>query len=169
MRFVNNFNCNEICSGTTECNQILCPTPSCANPIIPEGECCSTCSDIQPNGSSYCEYEGDGRKHLAGTTWHPYIPPWGFMRCAICTCPVSFQFDTRMARKSNVFNQVIHIKFDCHLTYSFFNQADTLQVECKSKECPELDCPTELQVRPSEQACCKVRTPLIPHCKKAVM
>ena len=90
MRFENNFNCNEICSGTTECNQILCPTPSCANPIIPEGECCSTCSDIQPNGSSYCEYEGDGRKHLAGTTWHPYIPPWGFMRCAICTCPVSF-------------------------------------------------------------------------------
>ena len=21
--------------------------------------------------------------------WHPYIPPFGFSRCAVCTCKVS--------------------------------------------------------------------------------
>ena len=80
--------------GTTVCDEILCPTPSCGNPIIQEGECCSTCAaDIPPNGNAYCEFEGDGRRHLAGTKWHPYIPPWGFSRCAICTCLVSVLFN----------------------------------------------------------------------------
>ena len=73
--------------GTTQCQPILCPTLSCANPVTPPGECCPTCSDTQQN--SYCEYEGDERKHLAGTTWHPYIPPVGFYECVICSCPVS--------------------------------------------------------------------------------
>lgn len=24
--------------------------------------------------------------HLAGTKWHPYLPPFGFDRCSVCTC-----------------------------------------------------------------------------------
>ena len=72
--------------GTVKCQSILCPATNCANPITPPGECCPTCSATQLN--SYCEYEGDRRKHPAGTTWHPYIPPWGFSKCTICTCKV---------------------------------------------------------------------------------
>ena len=70
-----------------ECQSILCPGTTCANPVTPPGECCPTCADTLVN--SYCEYEGDGRKHPAGTTWHPYIPPWGFSKCTICTCKVA--------------------------------------------------------------------------------
>ena len=70
-----------------ECQSILCPDTTCANPVTPPGECCPTCADTLVN--SYCEYEGDGRKHPAGTTWHPYIPPWGFSKCTICTCKVT--------------------------------------------------------------------------------
>ena len=43
-------------------------------------------------------------------------------------------------------------------TLILFFQADTLTVECKSKQCPELDCATELQIRPDALACCKVLT-----------
>ena len=44
----------------------------------------------------------------------------------------------------------------------WFFQADTLTVECKRKDCPQLDCPRELQVMPDEpgEACCKVWNPL---------
>ena len=36
-----------------------------------------------------CWFEGDKQFHLAGSKWHPYIPPWGFSRCALCTCLVN--------------------------------------------------------------------------------
>ena len=30
-----------------------------------------------------------GQFHLAGSSWHPYLPPSGFDTCALCTCDVS--------------------------------------------------------------------------------
>lgn len=33
-----------------------------------------------------CYFEGDKRVHLAGTKWHPYLPPFGFDLCSTCTC-----------------------------------------------------------------------------------
>ncbi len=35
-------------------------------------------------------------------------------------------------------------------------QADSLEVECSNKDCPELNCPLEQQERPDALACCKV-------------
>ena len=108
--------------GRIVCNPVLCPNPKCDNPIIPEGECCASClSSEVVQSEAGCYFEGDKKFHLAGTRWHPYIPPWGFSRCAVCTCG-----------------------------------ADTLKVECHSKQCPNLNCPSELQVRPDQLACCKV-------------
>ena len=80
------------------CDDILCPAPraGCSQPIILEGECCATCQDdILVNTDSDggeeapgCYFDkGDHKKyHKAGTKWHPYIPPFGFSRCATCTC-----------------------------------------------------------------------------------
>ena len=100
----------------------ISPNPKCDNPIIPEGECCASClSSEVVQSEAGCYFEGDKKFHLAGTRWHPYIPPWGFSRCAVCFCG-----------------------------------ADTLKVECHSKQCPNLNCPSELQVRPDQLACCKV-------------
>ena len=36
--------------------------------------------------------------------------------------------------------------------------ANSLEVVCASKQCPELDCPRERRVRPDKLACCMVRT-----------
>ena len=79
------------------CDDILCPAPraGCSQPIILEGECCATCQDdILVNTEEEeaeapgCYFDkGDHKKyHKAGTRWHPYIPPFGFSRCATCTC-----------------------------------------------------------------------------------
>lgn len=37
-----------------------------------------------------CFYEGDKRYYKIGTSWHPYVPPFGYSKCAICTCTVSY-------------------------------------------------------------------------------
>merc|ERR550534_2375283 len=33
-----------------------------------------------------CEFDGDNKFHPAGSRWHPYLPPFGFSKCAICVC-----------------------------------------------------------------------------------
>ncbi len=81
------------------CDDMVCPevASNCSQLIILEGECCATCQDdllvddgdddIEATG---CYFDkGDKKLHRAGTTWHPYIPPFGFSRCAICTCDAS--------------------------------------------------------------------------------
>jgi len=35
-----------------------------------------------------CYYDGDKRWHPVGSTWHPYVPPFGYSKCATCTCLV---------------------------------------------------------------------------------
>ena len=70
------------------CDPMVCPSTDCADPIIPEGECCSTCA-IQTNSTAGCvDLGGNSRIHPPGSRWHPYIPPFGFSRCAICSCQV---------------------------------------------------------------------------------
>ena len=33
-----------------------------------------------------CFFDGDKKMHAVGTKWHPYLPPFGFDRCSLCTC-----------------------------------------------------------------------------------
>ncbi|KAI1285379.1 Chordin [Halotydeus destructor] len=70
---------------------MICPTPECPEPVTVPGECCPTC-DLIPvqNGtqSRGCFFEGDKKFHVAGTKWHPYLPPFGFDRCSMCTCSI---------------------------------------------------------------------------------
>lgn len=35
-----------------------------------------------------CYFEGDQKMHAPGTTWHPFVPPFGYIKCAVCTCKV---------------------------------------------------------------------------------
>ena len=39
--------------------------------------------------SDTCFFNGDKRRHHFGTEWHPYVPYFGFMTCAVCRCAVS--------------------------------------------------------------------------------
>jgi len=74
--------------GKVDCEPIVCPPTNCSNPIIEEGECCATCNSPSVDGRG-CNFGGDSLFHPAGSKWHPYIPPFGFSRCAICTCKES--------------------------------------------------------------------------------
>lgn len=81
----------QVCScqrGKVKCEPIVCPPTNCSNPIIEEGACCPTCNSPAVDGRG-CNFGGDSFFHPAGSKWHPYIPPFGFSRCAICTCKES--------------------------------------------------------------------------------
>ncbi|OQV14090.1 Chordin [Hypsibius exemplaris] len=82
--------------GRIVCEEMICPKVNCRNPVKLDGECCPTCqpavipaaqpkvADTAVNTSIGCFL--DKKWHKPGATWHPYIPPFGFSRCAICTC-----------------------------------------------------------------------------------
>ncbi|CAB4057349.1 CHRD [Lepeophtheirus salmonis] len=108
--------------GKVICDPMVCPETDCDNPMILEGECCATCpTDVTSDNSLGCVFSGDKKFHIAGTRWHPYIPPFGFSRCAVCTC-----------------------------------DAGTLQVKCRSQQCPKLNCFGNKQIRPNILSCCKI-------------
>jgi chordin len=81
--------------GKVVCDDMVCPAPKpdCSQPIILEGECCASCQDdvlmYSDSGEEHpgCFFgKGDKKYHKTGTRWHPYIPPFGFSRCATCSC-----------------------------------------------------------------------------------
>lgn len=80
--------------GRIICERMVCPELACDNPTTVVGECCPFCpgnnTGIYDMNSQrpqkVCFFEGDKKSHLAGTTWHPYVPPFGFSRCSLCTC-----------------------------------------------------------------------------------
>lgn len=78
--------------GRIVCDRVICPTPGCENPTTLAGDCCPSCGS---NGSSeylslrlqrMCFLDGEKRYYAAGSRWHPYVAPFGFSPCAICTC-----------------------------------------------------------------------------------
>ena len=79
--------------GKVSCEPVVCPPTNCSNPIIEEGACCPTCNSPRVDGRG-CHFGGDSFFHPAGSRWHPYIPPFGFSRCAICTCKVIYRTKT---------------------------------------------------------------------------
>ncbi|XP_053378679.1 chordin-like [Mercenaria mercenaria] len=75
--------------GKVHCDRMICPPTSCKYPIKREDECCPVCNDdndTEKKHSGSCYFEGDKRWHLAGSYWHPFVPPFGYSKCAICNC-----------------------------------------------------------------------------------
>ncbi|XP_039881294.1 chordin isoform X1 [Simochromis diagramma] len=82
---------------TVICDPVICPALTCSRTIKPEGKCCPICDerkelkdvkvpervDEHPEG---CYFEGDQKMHAPGTTWHPFVPPFGYIKCAVCSC-----------------------------------------------------------------------------------
>ncbi|XP_008283008.1 chordin isoform X2 [Stegastes partitus] len=82
---------------TVICDPVICPALTCSRTIQPDDKCCPVCDDRRdpkdmkaperveehPEG---CYFEGDQKMHAPGTTWHPFVPPFGYIKCAVCTC-----------------------------------------------------------------------------------
>ncbi|XP_054727208.1 dorsal-ventral patterning protein Sog [Anastrepha obliqua] len=97
-------NANDVCqmcacqSGQPTCEPIKCPAMQCKpneELIRREGECCSMCvaKNVVVETASTAEQTARGCRlgdqfHLAGTVWHPFLPPNGFDTCTTCTCDV---------------------------------------------------------------------------------
>ncbi|KFD73218.1 hypothetical protein M514_08047 [Trichuris suis] len=77
--------------GNVKCEAVVCPQTECANFVRLPGECCPVCpleNDNSVGGQKKgCFWQSDGKWHAHGTAWHPYLPPFGYSRCALCTCP----------------------------------------------------------------------------------
>ncbi|XP_032668082.1 dorsal-ventral patterning protein Sog [Odontomachus brunneus] len=82
--------------GLPQCDSVPCPALSCTSGKQVKqsvaGHCCSICvaitvannTTVKSNTMKGCTLAG--QYHLAGSSWHPYLPPVGFDTCAVCTC-----------------------------------------------------------------------------------
>uniref|UniRef100_A0A8C1QHF2 Chordin n=1 Tax=Cyprinus carpio TaxID=7962 RepID=A0A8C1QHF2_CYPCA len=71
---------------TVICDPVICPALSCPHTIQPEDQCCPICDEKVEEDPEGCYFEGDQKMHAPGTTWHPFVPPFGYIKCAVCTC-----------------------------------------------------------------------------------
>uniref|UniRef100_A0A671Y9U3 Chordin n=1 Tax=Sparus aurata TaxID=8175 RepID=A0A671Y9U3_SPAAU len=82
---------------TVICDPVICPVLTCSRTIQPEDKCCPICDERkEPKDMKApervdellegCYFEGDQKMHAPGTTWHPFVPPFGYIKCAVCTC-----------------------------------------------------------------------------------
>uniref|UniRef100_A0A8C5PHH7 Chordin n=1 Tax=Leptobrachium leishanense TaxID=445787 RepID=A0A8C5PHH7_9ANUR len=82
---------------TVICDPIVCQPLNCTDPIQLPLQCCPVCEEKKentevkkierPRGSNEgCFSIGDRSWKAAGTDWNPVIPPFGLMKCAVCTC-----------------------------------------------------------------------------------
>ncbi|XP_032338830.1 chordin isoform X3 [Camelus ferus] len=97
---------------TVICDPVVCPPPSCPSPVQAPDQCCPVCpgeclagveryffgstekQDVRDllglprnrDPGEGCYFDGDRSWRAAGTRWHPIVPPFGLIKCAVCTC-----------------------------------------------------------------------------------
>ncbi|XP_039621085.1 chordin [Polypterus senegalus] len=79
---------------TVICDPVICTPLNCTQVVHPEDKCCPVCAEKKETKQiekseehlAGCYFEGDRKIHAPGTTWHPFVPPFGYIKCAVCTC-----------------------------------------------------------------------------------
>ncbi|XP_045152347.1 chordin [Echinops telfairi] len=81
---------------TVICDPVVCPPLHCPRPVQVPDQCCPVCpekQDVRDRGlprsrdpGEGCYFDGDRSWRAAGTRWHPVVPPFGLIKCAVCTC-----------------------------------------------------------------------------------
>uniref|UniRef100_A0A8B9QQL1 Chordin n=1 Tax=Apteryx owenii TaxID=8824 RepID=A0A8B9QQL1_APTOW len=82
---------------TVICDPILCQPLNCSRQVHPEERCCPVCEERKAgqeelkaerarDSSEGCNSDRDKTWRGSGTRWHPVVPPFGLIKCAICTC-----------------------------------------------------------------------------------
>uniref|UniRef100_A0A670YS69 Chordin n=1 Tax=Pseudonaja textilis TaxID=8673 RepID=A0A670YS69_PSETE len=71
---------------TVICDPVLCQPLNCSQPVHQSNQCCPVCQGNVGRAGLRCYFDGDKTWRRAGTHWHPVVPPFGLIKCAICTC-----------------------------------------------------------------------------------
>ncbi|XP_030072041.1 chordin [Microcaecilia unicolor] len=82
---------------TVICDPVICQPLNCSFPVYLDDHCCPVCEEKKDSpeikgaekpelSGEGCYYDGDRSWRAAGTRWHPVVPPFGLIKCAICTC-----------------------------------------------------------------------------------
>nr|XP_033815144.1 chordin isoform X2 [Geotrypetes seraphini] len=82
---------------TVICDPVICQPLNCSFPAYLDDHCCPVCEEKKDSpelkeaekpelSSEGCYYDGDRSWRAAGTRWHPVVPPFGLIKCAVCTC-----------------------------------------------------------------------------------
>jgi len=84
--------------GEIICSEIKCQRLNCSEaPIVLPHLCCPVCPAVEERVVIYyekkkrpslkgCYVKRDRKVYPAGAVWHPYVQPFGYMRCHACTC-----------------------------------------------------------------------------------
>ena len=80
-------------AGNSKCDLQECPPLTCKQQIKVKDECCPVCQNrflaSQPENAG-CRL-GSNIFHRANAVWYAFMPPFGFDKCTVCTCLVSFK------------------------------------------------------------------------------
>uniref|UniRef100_H2ZTV0 Chordin n=1 Tax=Latimeria chalumnae TaxID=7897 RepID=H2ZTV0_LATCH len=82
---------------TVICDPIICQVLNCTQIVHLEDKCCPVCEDKQEvkelkeanrwkRGYSLCYTGGAEPWSWVALLWHPFVPPFGYIKCAVCTC-----------------------------------------------------------------------------------
>ena len=78
--------------GTSKCDLQQCPPLKCKKQIKLTDECCPVCQNRflpeQPETAG-CRLSAN-IFYKATAVWYPFMPPFGFDKCTVCSCLVSF-------------------------------------------------------------------------------
>lgn len=80
------------------CSVVKCQRLNCSEaPVMVPHSCCPVCPALERNVVIYyekknrpaiegCYVKRDRKVYRAGAVWHPYVQPFGYMRCYACSC-----------------------------------------------------------------------------------
>ncbi|KAM7425845.1 hypothetical protein ABFA07_022776 [Porites harrisoni] len=84
--------------GEVNCSNITCQPLNCTEaPILLPHSCCPVCPALEEKVVIYyekkrrpsvkgCYVKRDRKVYPANAVWHPFVQPFGYMRCHACTC-----------------------------------------------------------------------------------
>ena len=77
--------------GTSKCDLQECPSSACKQSVKFADECCPICQNrLLPREPENAGCSLDSNIfHRVDAVWYPFMPPFGFDKCTLCTCLVS--------------------------------------------------------------------------------
>ncbi|XP_031567860.1 chordin-like [Actinia tenebrosa] len=83
--------CFPIVCTPQNCSEALVVLPDKCCPVCPvmESQLIRTYAGVNPPKIKGCFVDQGSKFYPSGSVWHPYVEPFGYMKCVVCTCLAS--------------------------------------------------------------------------------